>query len=90
MLTVFEETNRGHFKRDSIVSKSSMLQMEGCPQNQQVSAPAITLSNGVPDVQGEVIYVQNYIRLDKVPIVTPNCDIVVPSLTLTVSDFLSF
>lgn len=83
MFTVFEEAGRGQFKRDSVVSKS--LPVKGNGQNCQILAPVIHYVDGTPQVNGVVVEVENHIRLARVPIVTPNCDVVVPSLSLTVS-----
>lgn len=40
---------------------------------------------GRPEIRGLVIESVDHIRLEDVPVITPNCDIVVPSLTITVS-----
>ncbi len=44
----------------------------------------LELVEGVPVVRGTVEQSTGDIQLDRVPIVTPNCDIVVPSLSIQV------
>ena len=41
--------------------------------------------DGIPVPKGVVVEGVKHIRLEQVPVVTPNCDIVVPSLSFTVS-----
>lgn len=79
MFTVFEEVGRGHFKRDSHANKSILMTNE--------KAMIMYDKSGSPLIRGEVIIVHDYIELINVPIITPNCDIVVPSLTIKVSLF---
>lgn len=77
MLTVFEEVKHGKYKRT--VTKSSAKRKKN-----QLSR--ITFSKeGMPEINGYVIEVSDYIKLEDVPIITPNCDVVVPSLSFTVS-----
>lgn len=82
MLTVFEEIGQGQFKRDSHVNKLTN------GTNNSVTPLSSTLiaynKNGTPKIRGEVVIVHDHIQLIDVPIVTPNCDIVVSSLTIKV------
>ncbi|KAH7637155.1 abc transporter sub-family d-like protein [Dermatophagoides farinae] len=77
MFTVFEEVGRGHFKRDSHANKSISMTNE--------KAMIMYDKSGSPLIRGEVIIVHDYIELINVPIITPNCDIVVPSLTIKIT-----
>lgn len=77
MFTVFEEVSRGKFTRN--VSKSSAKRK----RNQLVQL-SFTV-DGVPEIKGIVVESIDYIRLEDVPVITPNCDVVVPSLTLTIT-----
>lgn len=81
MFTVFEEVSQGKFERN--VSASSFKRK----RNQMVQLSFA--KDGSPEIRGVVIESRDYIRLEDVPVITPNCDIVVPSLTITVSG-LSF
>lgn len=81
MFTVFEEVGVGRFKRDSVVTKQLTT---GGGGNQQLLPPQLSFRDGLPEIKGEIVLVSDYIRLVEVPIVTPNCDIVVPSLTFKV------
>ena len=89
MFTVFEEVSQGQYKRDSVVKAVAMNSGECAIVKSPIKSHAaplmITFRNGVPEAKGIVIEVDNYIRLDNVPVVTPNCDIVVSSLSFTVS-----
>ncbi|XP_027203484.2 ATP-binding cassette sub-family D member 2-like [Dermatophagoides pteronyssinus] len=77
MLTIFEEVGRGHFKRDSHANKSiSMINNKSMIMYDKYGSPII---------RGNVIIVHDYIQLIDVPIITPNCDIVVPSLTIKIT-----
>ena len=46
----------------------------------------LELKDGLPVIQGVVEESQEYICLDRVPIVTPNCDVIVSSLSLKVNN----
>ena len=46
----------------------------------------LELKDGLPVIQGVVEESQEYISLDRVPIVTPNCDVIVSSLSLKVNN----
>lgn len=74
MFTVFEQVNKGVYKRPgaAIAAKS------------RKSIPALQFKEGMPQILGRVVEVSGFLRLKDVPVITPNYDIVVPSLTLEV------
>ncbi|XP_054168770.1 ATP-binding cassette sub-family D member 2-like [Oppia nitens] len=76
MLTVFEEVSQGKFKR-TIAKSSNKLKKS----NQSF----LSFNDGMPEIKGQVIEVNGYIRLENMPIITPNCDVVVPSLSFTMT-----
>lgn len=82
MFTVFEEVGRGHFKRDSHANRLISMTNE--------KSMIMYDKSGSPIIRGEVIIVHDYIQLIDVPIITPNCDIVVPSLTIKVRFYNDF
>lgn len=77
MFAVFEEVSAGKYKRT--VTKSSAKRKRN--QLSQLTFSA----EGIPEINGVIIDSKDYLRLTDVPVITPNCDIVVPSLTITVS-----
>lgn len=80
MFTVFEEVSQGKYNR-AVTSSSA--------KKRRSSLLQLTFDKkGRPEIRGQVIESLDHIRLEDVPVITPNCDIVVPSLTITVS--LSF
>lgn len=74
MLNVFEDVSIGKYTKE-IVS------FDGAN-----NAGVLEYHNGQPVLKGKVIYARNSsnIHIDHVPVVTPNCDIVVPSLTINI------
>lgn len=74
MFTVFEQVNKGVYKRPgaAIAAKS------------RTSVPSLQFKDGMPQILGKVVEVSNYLRLKDVPVITPNYDVVCPSLTLEV------
>ena len=50
----------------------------------------LELKDGVPLIKGQVQISNGDIFLDRVPIVTPNCDIVVPSLSIKVKVYIFY
>ena len=46
----------------------------------------LELRDGLPVIQGVVEESQEFICLDRVPIVTPNCDVIVSSLSIKVNN----
>ena len=77
MFTVFEEVSQGKYNR-AITSSSA--------KKKRNSLMQLTFDKkGRPEIRGIVTESTDYIRLEDVPVITPNCDIVVPSLTITVS-----
>ncbi|XP_043216685.1 ATP-binding cassette sub-family D member 2-like [Amphibalanus amphitrite] len=74
MLTVFDEVGRGQYQRALAAE----------PTDRQLRA--IPMKDGMPLIQGRVRESgEGTIILRDVPIVTPNCDVVVPSLTVTIT-----
>ncbi|KAK4318120.1 hypothetical protein Pmani_010865 [Petrolisthes manimaculis] len=78
MLKVFEDVQNGRYIRPSVL-------MNDLDERQQPYS-VLSFHNGVPLINGVVTESKDgTILLEDVPIITPNCDIVVPSLTLTVT-----
>ena len=78
MLQVFEEVSAGHYEKPSIHGDSHSSQ-------RQWQSMRLTVANGIPVASGQVLEVfDGAISLDDVPIVTPNFDVVAPSLSLKV------
>lgn len=78
MLQVFEEVSAGHYEKPSIHGDSHSSQ-------RQWQSLRLTVANGIPVASGQVLEVfDGAISLDDVPIVTPNFDVVAPSLSLKV------
>lgn len=77
MLEVFEQTSQGIYDKTRV--------MAGDERN---NAGILEFRNGRPIANGKIIYssdaTDRTISLKSVPVVTPNCDIVVPSLTLII------
>ncbi|XP_030379807.1 ATP-binding cassette sub-family D member [Scaptodrosophila lebanonensis] len=75
MLEVFEETAQGIYSKATVAEND---EMNGI----------IEFRDGKPIAKGRIIYTDDAgnmsISLRAVPVVTPNCDIVVPSLTLCI------
>ncbi|XP_030080182.1 ATP-binding cassette sub-family D member isoform X2 [Drosophila hydei] len=75
MLDVFEDTAQGIYSKATIV------------ENEEING-IIEFRGGKPIAKGRIIYIDDpgnmSISLRAVPVVTPNCDIVVPSLTLCI------
>lgn len=79
MFAVFEEVSSGNYKRT--VTKSS------AKRSRNQLAKLTFNKDGMPEIRGVIIESDQIVRLEDVPVITPNCDIVVPSLTLTVRVF---
>lgn len=78
MLDVFKEVGQGQYEKPSIKGNSKAGQ-------RQWETLRLTVKHGVPVATGELTeYSDGVISLDDVPIVTPNYDVVVPSLSLKV------
>ncbi|KAH8322403.1 hypothetical protein KR074_011604 [Drosophila pseudoananassae] len=75
MLDVFEETAQGVYCKATVVNNDNKNAM-------------IEFRNGKPIAKGRIVYSNDpnnmAITLREVPVVTPNCDIVVPNLTLCI------
>ena len=74
MFCVFEQVNKGIYKRPGAAGAAKSRKTVECLQ----------FKDGMPQILGKVEEVDNYLRLENVPVITPNYDIVVPSLTLEV------
>ncbi|KAH8406420.1 hypothetical protein KR222_004120 [Zaprionus bogoriensis] len=76
MLNVFEETSQGLYTKTTIA------------ENTKINCGIIEFQQGKPVPKGRIVYTDDSsnmsISLRAVPVVTPNCDIVVPSLTLNI------
>lgn len=74
MLEIFEETSKGIYDKTTVCDERN-------------TAGILKFDRGRPIAQGRIIYSSDpedrKISIKSVPIVTPNCDIVVPSLTLS-------
>ena len=79
MFVVFEEVSKGKFTRT--VTKSSTKRKASTQMSSQLSFTA----DGVPEIKGVVLESVDFVRLEDVPVITPNCDVVVPSLSLTIT-----
>ncbi|XP_067644673.1 ATP-binding cassette sub-family D member 1 [Eurosta solidaginis] len=75
MMQVFEETSLGIYHKNTIIENNEMRGI-------------IEFKDGKPIAKGRIIYTDTpndmTITMRAVPVVTPNCDIVVPSLTLCI------
>jgi ATP-binding cassette, subfamily D (ALD), member 2 len=73
MFTVFDEVSRGVYKKTIVADEATTMGI-------------LEFKNGQPVAKGQVFYdAENMsIRMLNVPVVTPNCDIVVPNLTLNI------
>ena len=77
MFTVFEQVNKGVYKRPgaAIAAKS----------RKSPNMDMLKFKDGMPQILGQVIEHRDHsLKLKDVPVITPNYDIVVPSLTLEV------
>ncbi|GBM23095.1 ATP-binding cassette sub-family D member 2 [Araneus ventricosus] len=78
MLTVFEDVSDGKYQRTLTASSSKSFKKAN-------ELKGIKFKNGMPEITGQVIEKNGIIKLEGVPIITPNCDIVVPSLSFTMT-----
>ncbi|XP_054722118.1 ATP-binding cassette sub-family D member 2-like [Uloborus diversus] len=74
MLTVFEDVSQGKYYRTLTASSSKSFK-------KATELKELKFRNGMPEILGKVIEKNGIIKLTGVPIITPNCDIVVPSLS---------
>lgn len=75
MLKVFTNVSQGKYFKNTIDSQSVTN-----------TAGIIDYKNGQPIPRGKLIFSETpEIRIESVPVVTPNCDIVVPSLTVSIT-----
>ncbi|KAK8725030.1 hypothetical protein OTU49_011036 [Cherax quadricarinatus] len=79
MLEVFKDVQKGKYKRPAVMT-------EGEKEPERERSSLLAFYNGMPVINGVVSEsTDGTIILDNVPVVTPNCDVVVPSLTITVT-----
>ncbi|GFY76917.1 ATP-binding cassette sub-family D member 1 [Trichonephila inaurata madagascariensis] len=78
MLTVFEDVSDGKYQRTLTASSSKSFK-------KATELKGLKFKDGMPKIAGEVIEKNGIIKLEGVPILTPNCDIVVPSLSFTMT-----
>ncbi|KAG8182196.1 hypothetical protein JTE90_004134 [Oedothorax gibbosus] len=74
MLTVFEEVTEGKYQRTLTASSSKSFKKAS-------DIKSLKFKDGMPEIAGQVTEVNGLIRLEGVPVITPNCDIIVSSLT---------
>uniref|UniRef100_T1IMI5 ABC transporter domain-containing protein n=1 Tax=Strigamia maritima TaxID=126957 RepID=T1IMI5_STRMM len=77
MFKVFNDIKKGKYSRTNVNSLSKNSAQDG-----QLSD--IIFAQTMPKIQGVQMIVNGFICLEDVPIITPNCDIVVPSLSFRV------
>ncbi|XP_074594522.1 ATP binding cassette subfamily D [Brevipalpus obovatus] len=76
MFTVFEEVSQGKYKK--VVTES--IRRRGALNDHLKYG-----KDGSIETRGEIVEVDDHIELFEVPIITPNCDIIVPSLSLKIT-----
>ncbi|XP_050068848.1 ATP-binding cassette sub-family D member [Anopheles maculipalpis] len=76
MFEVFDEVNRGIYRKTTLYTEERNLN------------GILEFRNGQPVAKGQIVFStdakDSSISLENVPVVTPNCDIVVPSISLTI------
>ncbi|UYV65684.1 ABCD2 [Cordylochernes scorpioides] len=72
MLTVFEDVSQSRYQRTVATNTTK-------------SHRDLYFKDGMPEIKGEVVEKDGIIRLENVPVITPNCDIVVPQLSFTMT-----
>ncbi|CAL4107241.1 unnamed protein product, partial [Meganyctiphanes norvegica] len=78
MLQVFEDVQYGQYQRPAIMEKDDI--------ESRTNEAKLNFYNGMPLIEGVVTESRDgSIIVEDIPIVTPNCDVVVPSLTLTIT-----
>lgn len=75
MFTVFEEVSQGKYKK---------VATDSIRRNGLLSDSIKFKKDGSLAICGQVVIVENHIELVDVPVVTPNCDVIIPSLSLKV------
>ncbi|XP_013781630.1 ATP-binding cassette sub-family D member 2-like [Limulus polyphemus] len=75
MFTVFEEVSKGKYQRTlATLNKRDM--------KKSLKIKGLTFKDGMPEAKGIVIEIDDgTLKLENVPIITPNCDVVVPDLS---------
>lgn len=77
MLTVFEDVSDGKYLRTLTESSSSL--------KKATELKDLRFKDGMPEILGTVIERNGIIKLEGVPIITPNCDVVVPRLSFVMT-----
>ncbi|KAG8178586.1 hypothetical protein JTE90_021006 [Oedothorax gibbosus] len=74
MITVFEEVTDGKYQRTLTASSSKSFKKAS-------DLKGLKFKDGMPEIAGEVTEMNGLIKLENVPVITPNCDIIVSSLS---------
>ncbi|XP_064483670.1 ATP-binding cassette sub-family D member 1-like [Ornithodoros turicata] len=77
MLSVFEDVSESRYRRALATTEVSV--------KRAFAMKDISFKDGMPLIRGTVVDRNGVIVLENVPIITPNCDVVVPSLTFTMT-----
>ncbi|GFS85350.1 ATP-binding cassette sub-family D member 1 [Nephila pilipes] len=78
MLTVFEDVSDGKYQRTLTATSSKSFK-------KATELKGLKFKDGMPEIAGRTIIKSGIIKLEGVPIITPNCDIIVPSLSFTMT-----
>lgn len=78
MLLVFQDVSNGKYQRTLTASSSKSFK-------KTTQLKSLKFKDGMPEIAGQVLVKNGIIKLESVPIITPNCDIVVPSLSFTMT-----
>ncbi|XP_014832542.1 PREDICTED: ATP-binding cassette sub-family D member 1-like isoform X2 [Poecilia mexicana] len=78
MFVVFEDVSRGIYRRSADPEEPATRRGAAVLQGQRISGPL--------QIRGQVISVENGIRCENLPIITPTGDVVVSSLNIQVED----
>ncbi|XP_011633139.1 uncharacterized protein LOC105424545 [Pogonomyrmex barbatus] len=88
MLDVFKDAALCKYKRNVVTTSSPSRSLPN-GNAQQFAEKVLEFNNGTPVIKGIVREsMDGSISLINVPIVTPNCEIIVPNLTVHVSNFV--
>ncbi|XP_076340547.1 ATP-binding cassette sub-family D member 1-like [Tachypleus tridentatus] len=79
MFTVFEEVSRGKYQR-------TLATLNKRDTKKSLKIKGLTFKDGMPEANGIVIERDDgTLKLENVPIITPNCDVVVPDLSFVMT-----
>lgn len=87
MFVVFEDASRGVYKKTLVASSKEMVSRGNEAEDGGGGGFRLELKDGQPIAKGRVIISNDSrfeIKLKEVPIVTPNCDVVCPSLSICI------